>query len=561
MGCAAGLELPCGGLQANGTRRMRTGRWLLAAMVVAVALLGGARAALGTAGTGRAAPDPNPVRRTVPSASNPEVPGTVLTHYLPLVFGPGGYDWPQFGFDAQHSGNNTRETGISAANVASLTVLFKQPLPGTADGAPVYLAGVATASGTRDLVFVTTMDGHIAALDARSGATIWSKAHGPGSCKINNGASPCYTTSSPALDPDRRYVYSYGLDGAVHKHAVGDGSEVLGGGWPEPATLKAYDEKGSSALAVAVARDGTAYLYASQAGYPGDAGDYQGHLTVVNLATGAQRVFNTLCSNQAVHFVDSRVRAGPDCLPQTQSAVWARPGVVYDPLGDRILFATGNGTFDPGQFLWGDTVLALGVDGTGSAGGPLDSWTPADYQALQNGDTDLGSTAPALLPAASGKHPHLVVQGGKDGKLRLLDRDNLSGQGGPGSVGGELSTLAFPPGGEILTQPAVWTNPADGSTWVFVANGAGLAGLQLVVDGAGNPSLVARWTKSGGTSPIVANGVLYIARSGQIAARDPLSGSLLWSASIGNIHWASPIVAGGVLYIADQSGSLTAFSR
>jgi hypothetical protein len=33
-----------------------------------------------------------------------------------------GYDWPQFNFDAQHSGNNTRETQISVDSVHNLVV-------------------------------------------------------------------------------------------------------------------------------------------------------------------------------------------------------------------------------------------------------------------------------------------------------------------------------------------------------------------------------------------------------------------------------------------------------
>ena len=131
-----------------------------------------------------------------------------------------------------------------------------------------------------------------------------------------------------------------------------------------------------------------------------------------------------------------------------------------------------------------------------------------------------------------------------------------------GFTGGEVFSMNFPRGGGILTQPAVWTNPADNSTWVFVANGSGLAGLQLTVDGAGNPSLQSRWSiGSSGTSPIVANGVLYYAHSGLITARNPVSSTLLWSSNqIGGIHWASPIVANGMLYIADQGGNLNAFA-
>lgn len=486
--------------------------------------------------------------------------------YLPLVlhYAP-SYDWLQFDFDASHSGNDTLETRLSPANVATLGQLFKVSLPDAADGAPVYLRDVATSSGRRNLLFVTTRTGGLLALDAASGATLWSHAGATTGCLINNDSprnEACYTTSSPVIDPGRQFVYSYRLDGYVHKYAAGSGAEVLSGGWPELASLKVYDEKGSSDLSLATARNGTSYLYVTNGGYPGDAGNYQGHLTAINLADGSQKVFNTLCSNQSLHFVDSRVASGPDCFPQTQSALWARAGVVYNPLDDRLYMTTGNGDFNPAAFDWGDTVFSLHPDGSPAANGnPLDSYTPTNFQALSDTDADLGSTAPALLPTASGLYPHLAVQGGKDGVLRLINLDNLSGQGQSGKTGGAVFSLNSPVGADILTQPAVWVNPADGRVWVFVANGSGLAGLEFVVDASGNPSLHTRWTAGAGTSPLVANGVLYYARSGLISALNPTSGTVLWSSTqIGAIHWQSPIVVNAVLYIEDQSGNLTAFS-
>jgi outer membrane protein assembly factor BamB len=489
---------------------------------------------------------------------------TTKSYYLPMIGNSNPYDWLQFNGDASHSGNNIFENRISIHSVGQLQKLFQVTLPGIADGSPVYLSNVSTASGVRDLTFVTTRAGHIAALDARTGALVWSKQYGPSGCIINNNQSrneSCYTTSSPAIDPNRKFVYSYGLDGYVHKYALGDGTEVLTGGWPELTTLKGYDEKGSSALSIATIPNGISYLYVAHAGYPGDQGNYQGHITVINLTDGTQKVFNTLCSNQTVHFVDSWITTGPDCYPNTMAAIWARPGVVYDPYHDRILMTTGNGTFDPASLMWGDTVFSLNPDGSGIDSSPLDSYTPENYQYLQDADLDIGSTAPAILPRASGKYPHLAVQGGKDGVLRLINLDQLSGQSGIGHTGGEVFSMPVPMGGQILTQPAVWVNPTDHSTWIFVSNWSGLAGLQLAVSTVGDPSLTLKWTSSAGTSPLVANGVLYIASNGLITALNATDGSLLWSDnSIGPIHWESPIVANGMLYITDQNGNLTAYS-
>jgi hypothetical protein len=504
----------------------------------------------------------NPVRTE--AASQAATSG--ITIYLPLVFKNGPlYDWLQFDGDSSHSGNNTLERIISPANVSQLHLLFQVTLPAVVDGAPAYLNGVVTASGTRNLLFVTTRTGDVVALDASSGVIVWDQPNRAGACLINNDTvrnEACYTTASPAVDPDRQFVYSYGLDGYVHKYKVGDGTEVLTGGWPELVSRKVYDEKGSSALTIATAKSGISYLYVAHGGYPGDRGNYQGHLTAIDLSDGTQKVFNTLCSDQAVHFVDSRVVSGPDCYPVTQSAIWARAGVVYDPENDRIYMATGNGDFLPGQFDWGDTVFSLHPDGSGAGNGnPLDSYTPTSFQNLQNTDADLGSTAPALLPAAGGNYPHLAVQGGKDGLLRLLNLDDLSGQSQVGKTGGEVFSMSVPMGGVVLTQPAVWVDPADNHTWVFVSNGSGMAGLELVINGSGDPSLQAQWTAGPGTSPIVANGVLYYARGGLVSALSPTDGSLLWSNNqVGGIHWQSPMVANGLLYLTDQNGKLTAFS-
>src|SRR5512135_3608364 len=169
-------------------------------------------------------------------------PAVIYDHfiYLPLIMGRtiANYDWLQFNGDPQHSGNNTHETIVTASNVVSLTHLFQASLPAVADGAPVYLSAAPTIDGTINLILVTTKAGDIMALNARTGGQVWSRSHPAGTCKINQGSNPCYTTSSPVIDPNRQYVYSYGLDGKVHKHQVYDGTEIMAGGWPETATLK-----------------------------------------------------------------------------------------------------------------------------------------------------------------------------------------------------------------------------------------------------------------------------------------------------------------------------------
>src|SRR5580704_9461528 len=131
------------------------------------------------------------------------------------------YNWLQFGGDSRHGNNNTMEATITAQNVSQLTKLFQVSLPETIEGAPVVLTNVSMSSGTHDVAYMTTRSGYIVAMDAYTGQTLWSAE--PANMNI--------TMSSPAIDPALTYVYSAGLDGFIHKYAVGTGAEVTTGGW------------------------------------------------------------------------------------------------------------------------------------------------------------------------------------------------------------------------------------------------------------------------------------------------------------------------------------------
>ena len=195
--------------------------------------------------------------------------------------------WLQFGGDSRHGNNNTMESTITAQNVGQLTKLFQVSLPETIEGAPVVLTNVSTSSGVHDVAYMTTRSGYIVAMDAYTGQTLWSAE--PANMNI--------TMSSPAIDPALTYVYSAGLDGYIHKYAVGTGAEVTTGGWPELSTSKISVEKDGTAITIGTS-GGTNYLYMGVGGYDGDGGDYEGHVTTINLQTGAQFVFAAMCSNR-----------------------------------------------------------------------------------------------------------------------------------------------------------------------------------------------------------------------------------------------------------------------
>ncbi len=469
-------------------------------------------------------------------------------------------DWPQFNADAQHSSSTTLEVGINSGNVAGLHRLFQTTLPATVDSAPVYLSAINTNAGLKNLVFVTTTAGDLLALDADSGSQIWVQHNPANNCVRNKENKPCYTTAAPAIDPNRLYIYSYGLDGFIHKYNVASGIESTGNGWPELTSARTGEEKGSSALSIVETKTGQKFLYMAHAYYPDGTRRNQGHLTTVNLLNGTQHVFNNVCSDQPdIHFgqLDQ-----PDCK-SLENGIWARGPVVYSPVSDRIYFTTGCCTYDPAQHQWGQSVLALRPDGTGTGTGPLDSYTMSDWQKLDE-STQLASSAPAILPVpVTSKIALLGAQAGKDGHLRLLNLADLSGQAGPGHLGGEIQSLNLPQQAQLFTQLAVWVNPVDNSTWLYATTVNNLLAFRLEIDTAGKPALLPVWqTNSGSTSsPLIVGKILFQARSGEIAAFDPTTGQQLWhDLTIGDIHWQSPIVINGVLYLPDQKNKLNAFT-
>src|SRR6478672_11073927 len=97
---------------------------------------------------------------------------------MPLMVA--AYDWPTFRGVSQYQGDNDQETALTTANVGGLHPLFQVTLPAVADGVPVFLGGVATPTGTHDMLFVTTRAGQIVAMDAHDGTQLWQRAYGPG---------------------------------------------------------------------------------------------------------------------------------------------------------------------------------------------------------------------------------------------------------------------------------------------------------------------------------------------------------------------------------------------
>jgi outer membrane protein assembly factor BamB len=117
----------------------------------------------------------------------------------------------------------------------------------------------------------------------------------------------------------------------------------------------------------------------------------------------------------------------------------------------------------------------------------------------------------------------------------------------------------------------VWLD-GDKRTWIVLGLAGGVRAYRVETDAHGRTRLVHAWSANAGqtqegTSPVVNNGIVFVAMNGAIVALDALSGKELWSSarnarvSIGDVHWQSPIAVDGAVYCLDQDGNLSAYGH
>ena len=143
----------------------------------------------------------------------------------------------------------------------------------------------------------------------------------------------------------------------------------------------------------------------------GDSGPYHGWVTAYNAQTlGLVALFN-----------DS-----PNGTTQTEGGIWMGGGGPAVDSAGNIYVSTGNGTFDvtgSSKPAYGDSVLRLNPT-TGLS--VADYFTPFEQANLDGQDLDLASGGVVVLPDQTGTtNPHLLVAGGKEGKVYLINRDNM----------------------------------------------------------------------------------------------------------------------------------------
>jgi hypothetical protein len=120
----------------------------------------------------------------------------------------------------------------------------------------------------------------------------------------------------------------------------------------------------------------------------------------------------------------------------------------------------------------------------------------------------------------------------------------------PAQPGGEVQIVSTPSGDALFTAAAVLR--VGDTTWIFVADNGGTAAWVFR-----DRLLQQQWrTPYGGTSPLVAGGLLYVYNPrGGLRVYEPMTGRVVTTLDCGDGHWNSPIVVDGRIALPEGTAN------
>jgi hypothetical protein len=365
--------------------------------------------------------------------------------------------------DPSRSGANLKETDltIEKVNIKQKNQFGKlcfRLVEGNVYAQPLIVTGAKVAKGAspRDVVVVATEHNFVYAFDAAdtdqnsNSAQLWltddtvfgksvpsttlSQDLGLGDGGCVDLTTEIGITSTPAILLTKAtapkegviFVVAKSLD-AAHKYSFKLHALDLSDGTPmgSPVTIAAeVDGIGVGSTTAgkivftpmiqhqrpALLVDGTT-LYVCFCGHC-DTGPFHGWVFAYDISDPkTPKMLDVLCTTPNV-----KTKPGKD----GEGGIWmSGQGPSSDGKGN-IYLTTGNGSYD-GKTDFGDSVLRFSL-----AAGKIklaDHFTPKNQEELKDEDADLGSAGVLLLPESN-----LLLGGGKEGRLYLIDRDAMGKQ-------------------------------------------------------------------------------------------------------------------------------------
>lgn len=343
--------------------------------------------------------------------------------------------------DLARSGQNLNERVLTPANVnpAQFGKLFSLPVDGQVYAQPLYLPSLKIAGATHNVLFVATEHDSVYAFDAdsASGANqrpLWQVSL-IGAGETIAGVTDVLNctsiqpevgiTGTPVIDPSTNTLYVVAL-------TVGQDTHLI-------QRLHALDvstgaERPGSPVVITASVPGTGSgLFSSGPTVEFDPDFYKNRAGLLLLNGVVYTAWASHCDSLTYHgwiiaysAKDLHQVAAFNATPNAyEGSFWMAGGAPAADESGNIYAISANGKFDAAAngSDFGDSILKLSSPTLTLS----DYFTPFNQTDLDRNDLDLGSSTAVLLPdqAGSAAHRHLLVSAGKEGRIYLIDRDQL----------------------------------------------------------------------------------------------------------------------------------------
>ena len=435
------------------------------------------------------------------------------------------------------------DAAFTPGNAANLTrdTNFNGTISGNVHAQPLYIEGGQNGP----MIIVVTASNNVYALHADTGTVIWSRTDiGPA---VTSGLpcgniNPVGIIGTPVVDLASRSLFFDALiSGSPIKHfifSLNVDTGATNSGWPVDLnaaglgfTSLAQEDRGALALVNGI-------VYVPYSGYFGDCGDYHGSVVGVH--------------------IDDPSTVALWATAAEGGGIWGHSGVASD--GTNMFVITGNTFTNPGDPWSGGEAIVRLQAGPIFSGNPTDFWAPANWQSLDNSDTDLGGCSAILIDVPGANPSQLVLALGKDGNAYLVNRNNLGGVAGP------VTSLGVD--GTLLGQSSATYTTAEGTYFVFRAGSNQIKAYKITATSP--PAITFAWeqTQSGRGSPWVTttdsinNAIVWVVGAQgdhRLHGYNGDTGAVVYAGGgadelmTGDRKWNSGIVARGSIYVANDN--------
>jgi Malectin domain len=388
--------------------------------------------------------------------------------------------------DNGRTGQYPNETVLNTSNVnqSQFGKRVSYPVDGQVYAQPLYVPNLTIGGSVHNVAFAATENDSVYAFDAdatSAGAPLWKISLLPsGATAVPNGLTSCADltpiigiTSTPVIDASTNtmYVVAYSDEGGnlvyrLHALNITTGQDksppvviqgsVPGTGAGSSGGTVSFDPRVERQRVALNLVNGKVYIAFSSFC---DVGNYHGW------------IFSYSYNGSSFQ----QVNAYNDTPNGIQGGIWGGDGALVADSTGNLYFTSGNGTFDANS---GGSDVADSFVRLNAQLQRQDYFTPFNQACLSQGDVDLGSGGPLLVPGANA-----LIGAGKEGRPYVVSTTNMGGYTADPNLGCGTAEAnrtdvdkvqqELPPGtvGSVLSVPAFWNGPSGQYVYITQVNG------------------------------------------------------------------------------------------